>query len=85
MKILVTGGAGFIGSNIVAALAERKERVVVCDSLGTGDKWQNIAKHEIHELVALEHCIDALRRDGAAAHIRAGEPARRNGALVDAR
>jgi len=63
--ILVTGGAGFIGSNIVAALAERKERVVVCDSLGTGDKWQNIARHEIHELVALEHCADWLRQNRA--------------------
>lgn len=63
--ILVTGGAGFIGSNIVAALAERKERVVVCDSLGTGVKWRNIAKHEIHDLVAPEHCLDWLQRNHA--------------------
>ncbi|HXQ39889.1 MAG TPA: ADP-glyceromanno-heptose 6-epimerase [Candidatus Udaeobacter sp.] len=63
--ILVTGGAGFIGSNIVAALAERKERIVVCDSLGSGDKWQNIVRHEIHELVALEHCADWLQQNRA--------------------
>ncbi|MGO1118727.1 ADP-glyceromanno-heptose 6-epimerase [Rhodovibrionaceae bacterium A322] len=50
--ILVTGGAGFIGSNIVAALADRGERVVVCDWLKDGDKWRNIAKHEIEEIVS---------------------------------
>jgi ADP-L-glycero-D-manno-heptose 6-epimerase len=58
--ILVTGGAGFIGSNVVAALAQRKERVVVCDSLGGGDKWRNIARHEVYDLVAPERCLDWL-------------------------
>ncbi len=49
---LVTGGAGFIGSNITAALVERGERVVVCDSLGSDDKWQNIAKLALDDIVA---------------------------------
>jgi|TARA_R110002072_G_scaffold517_33_gene3272 ADP-L-glycero-D-manno-heptose 6-epimerase len=53
--ILVTGGAGFIGSNLVAALAERGERVVVCDWLKKGDKWRNLAKHELEEIVAPEN------------------------------
>ncbi len=52
--ILVTGGAGFIGSNLVAALAERGARVVVCDRLGVGDKWRNLAKHEVEDLIAPE-------------------------------
>ncbi|MFN7000275.1 MAG: NAD-dependent epimerase/dehydratase family protein, partial [Elioraea tepidiphila] len=43
--ILVTGGAGFIGSNIVAALADRGEEVVVCDRLRSDGKWRNLAKH----------------------------------------
>jgi ADP-L-glycero-D-manno-heptose 6-epimerase len=60
--ILVTGGAGFIGSNVVAALAARGERVVVCDSFGFGDKWRNIAKHEVAELVAPAQCLDWLAR-----------------------
>jgi ADP-L-glycero-D-manno-heptose 6-epimerase len=60
--ILVTGGAGFIGSNVVAALAGRGERVVVCDSFGVGDKWRNLAKHEIAELVAPEECLAWLSR-----------------------
>ncbi|HKY94706.1 MAG TPA: ADP-glyceromanno-heptose 6-epimerase [Kiloniellales bacterium] len=48
---LVTGGAGFIGSNIVAALAARGERVAVCDWLGQDEKWRNLARHEIAEII----------------------------------
>jgi ADP-L-glycero-D-manno-heptose 6-epimerase len=43
--ILVTGGAGFIGSNLQAALAARGQETVVVDWLGTEDKWRNLAKH----------------------------------------
>jgi len=49
--ILVTGGAGFIGSNIVAALAERGTPVAVCDRLRSADKWRNLAKRELVDLV----------------------------------
>jgi len=42
---LVTGGAGFIGSNLVAALAERGARVAVCDRLNHAHKERNLAKH----------------------------------------
>ncbi|MEQ8653832.1 MAG: ADP-glyceromanno-heptose 6-epimerase [Kiloniellales bacterium] len=49
---LVTGGAGFIGSNITAALVERGERVVVCDALGSDDKWLNIAKLALDDIIA---------------------------------
>ena len=37
MKILVTGGAGFIGSNIVDELIEQKHKVVIVDNLATGN------------------------------------------------
>jgi UDP-glucose 4-epimerase len=36
MRYLVTGGAGFIGSNIVTELVDRKEKVRVLDNFSTG-------------------------------------------------
>jgi len=52
--ILVTGGAGFIGSNVVAALAERGVPLAVCDRLHGGDKWRNLAKVALRALIAPE-------------------------------
>src|SRR5215210_1549501 len=43
MKALVTGGAGFIGSNLVDALLERGDDVTVVDDLSTG-KRQNLTE-----------------------------------------
>lgn len=50
---LVTGGAGFIGSNIVASLNEAGHTdVVVNDLLGRDDvKWRNLAKRQIADFV----------------------------------
>ena len=39
MKILVTGGAGFIGSAIARKLIEKGNKVVTVDSLERGHKW----------------------------------------------
>jgi ADP-L-glycero-D-manno-heptose 6-epimerase len=58
--IVVTGGAGFIGSNIVAALAASGERVAVCDRLRQGDKWRNLARVPVAELIAPETLPDWL-------------------------
>ncbi|HEY3063328.1 MAG TPA: NAD-dependent epimerase/dehydratase family protein [Chloroflexota bacterium] len=38
MKVAVTGGAGFIGSNLVDLLVEREHDVLVVDNLATGDR-----------------------------------------------
>ena len=43
MRALVTGGAGFIGSNLVDALVERGDDVVVLDDLSTG-KRENLGR-----------------------------------------
>jgi UDP-glucose 4-epimerase len=39
MSVLVTGGAGYIGSHMVYALLDAGERVVVLDNLSTGFDW----------------------------------------------
>jgi len=39
MTVLVTGGAGYIGSHMVLELADRGEQVVVLDNLITGFDW----------------------------------------------
>jgi ADP-L-glycero-D-manno-heptose 6-epimerase len=43
--IVVTGGAGFIGSNLQAALARRGLETIVVDTLGCKGKWLNLAGH----------------------------------------
>jgi ADP-L-glycero-D-manno-heptose 6-epimerase len=64
--ILVTGGAGFIGSNIAAALVERSVPVVVCDRFRRGDKWRNLSKLQLQDVVAPEALMQWLESNGAA-------------------
>jgi len=44
-EILVTGGAGFIGSHIVDRLLDEELKVRVLDNLSTGEK-KNLAQHK---------------------------------------
>ncbi|MBK1666074.1 ADP-glyceromanno-heptose 6-epimerase [Rhodospirillum rubrum] len=53
--IIVTGGAGFIGSNILAGLEERGHGdLVLVDRLRDGVKWRNVAKRDLADIVAPE-------------------------------
>lgn len=60
--LLVTGGAGFIGSNVVAALNDAgRSDVVVCDFLGTEGKWRNLAKRQLVDIVPPAELMDWLK------------------------
>jgi ADP-L-glycero-D-manno-heptose 6-epimerase len=60
--VVVTGGAGFIGSNIVLELAKAGERVVVCDLFRTGEKWRNLAAARLHDIVRPDVLFEWLAR-----------------------
>jgi UDP-glucose 4-epimerase len=70
MAVLVTGGAGYIGSHMVHALVDAGERVVVLDNLSTGFPWavasgatlavaESGDQSRVAALIA-EHGIDAI-------------------------
>lgn len=62
--VLVTGGAGFIGSNMVAALSDQGRPVIICDWLENGEKWKNVAKHVVRDFVAPEALAGWLAEPG---------------------
>jgi ADP-L-glycero-D-manno-heptose 6-epimerase len=60
--LLVTGGAGFIGSNVVAALNDAgRADVTVCDLLGHDGKWHNLAKRQLADIIPPGELLDWLR------------------------
>jgi len=72
--LLVTGGAGFIGSNVVAALNDAgRADVVVCDVLGHDGKWRNLAKRQVADILPPGQLPDWLqgRRLDAIIHLGA--------------
>ena len=61
---IVTGGAGFIGSNVVQALTERGcDDVVVVDDLTDGHKFVNISDLNIADYLDKDDFIDRLSAD----------------------
>jgi len=70
MTILVTGGAGYIGSHMVLELLDHGEKVVVLDNLTTGFDWAvpdrarlvvgNIGDVKLVERVIRENDVDAV-------------------------
>lgn len=73
MYIVVTGAAGFIGSNIVKALSERGEHeVIAVDDLKEGDKFVNLVDADIADYLDREDFLRELANgafDGALAAI----------------
>ncbi|MCG3142416.1 MAG: UDP-glucose 4-epimerase [Anaerolineae bacterium] len=69
MKILVTGGAGFIGSNLVDALAEREtDEIIVADDFSSG-KRENVAQHASNPRVRVAE-LDIRNKDAVRAIMR---------------
>ncbi len=61
---IVTGGAGFIGSNVVQSLTERGcDDVVVVDDLTDGHKFVNISDLNIADYLDKDDFIDRLSAD----------------------
>ena len=70
MTILVTGGAGYIGSHMVHALVDAGESVVVLDNLSTGFNWAvpkaaplvvgETGDQTLVAAVIAEHSVDAI-------------------------
>ena len=71
--ILVTGGAGFIGSNLVAALNARgRDDIWVVDDLEQGDKFRNLAGARIADYTNKDDFAALMaRRDGSLDFIEA--------------
>src|SRR5262249_55999633 len=77
MSILVTGGAGYIGSHMVNELADAGERVVVLDNLSTGFDWAVAKKvpliigdtgdQKLVSQIIREHEIDSIIHFAASA------------------
>ncbi|WP_338819182.1 UDP-glucose 4-epimerase [Moorella thermoacetica] len=75
-KVLVTGGAGYIGSHVVKALGERSYHVLTYDSLITGHPWAvlygDLVVGDLLDAAKLEAVIREFRPDAVmhfAAHI----------------
>ena len=68
MSVLVTGGAGYIGSHMVYELVDRGEEVVVLDDLSTGFDWAVAPEAElivgdVGDRVLLDRLIEARAVD----------------------
>lgn len=60
--IVVTGGAGFIGSNVVGELNRRGEtRILVVDNLGSDERWKNLRGLEFEDIWPAARFRDAVR------------------------
>ena len=61
--IVVTGAAGFIGSNLVKALNERGETdIVAVDNLERADKFRNLVDCEISDFLDKRDFLERMQR-----------------------
>lgn len=61
--IIVTGGAGFIGSNIVASIcSDLNQKVIVCDKFESDQKWKNLSNSLVEDIVYPEQLNEFLEK-----------------------
>lgn len=60
MKVLVAGGAGYIGSHVTRQLVEQGHKVVVYDNLSTGNRWAVLGAELVEEDLANRSALDAV-------------------------
>jgi ADP-L-glycero-D-manno-heptose 6-epimerase len=66
-KILVTGGAGFIGSALIWGLNRLGlQNILVCDQLGKDDKWRNLAPLRFDDYISSAELIQLVEADSPA-------------------
>jgi UDP-glucose 4-epimerase len=75
MTVLVTGGAGYIGSHMAYALADAGEKVIVVDNLSTGFEWAvpknvqlvvgNAGDHALLESLIVDYEIETIFHSAA--------------------
>lgn len=65
-RILITGGAGFIGSALVWELNRRGcENIVVCDRLSTDEKWKNLVPLKFADYIDGNDLLNAVQHHPA--------------------
>ncbi|MDI1472067.1 ADP-glyceromanno-heptose 6-epimerase [Thermodesulfovibrio sp. 1176] len=62
--IIVTGGAGFIGANVVKRLNELgEEKIFIVDNLSNSEKWKNLVDLSFEDYIHKDKFIDELKKD----------------------
>jgi UDP-glucose 4-epimerase len=80
MKIMITGGAGYIGSHLVASLGEQGHDVLIFDNLSGGHRdallYGNLVVGDLSDKDLIESTVAAFKPDAVmhfAAFIQVGE------------
>jgi len=68
MKVLITGGAGFIGSTVATTLAKKSHKVIIYD-IGTWDIKQDGIEYIKGDVFDVVHLTDVVRNCSGIIHM----------------